>query len=111
MGELHSARSFSKMSNNSVFGQLERPASRELRSMPHPASLSRGMLLCTYCPLNLMGFPRGSSQGLVLRGSSETPHTPWALPDAARPLELTPKRERRHRWESHTAAHSISTAN
>lgn len=36
MGELCGARAFSKMSNNSMFGQLERPASRELRSIPHP---------------------------------------------------------------------------
>lgn len=38
MGELCGARPFSKMSNNSMFGQLERPASRELRSIPHPTS-------------------------------------------------------------------------
>lgn len=43
MGEPRSAGSFSKMSNNSVFGQLERPASRELRSTPHAHTLGVGL--------------------------------------------------------------------
>lgn len=38
MGELHGARPFSKTSNNSAFGQLERPASQELGFTAHPTS-------------------------------------------------------------------------
>lgn len=44
MGERCGARSFSKMSNDSVFGSLERPASQELRSTAHTTPPGRGTL-------------------------------------------------------------------
>lgn len=65
MGVLHGARPFSKTSNNSAFGQLDRPASWELGSTAHPTSRE----LLSSEP---RGFSTRSSQSLMLHRSSGT---------------------------------------
>lgn len=65
MGVLHGTRPFSKTSNNSAFGQLERPASWELGSTAHPTS--REVLSS-----EPRGFSTRSSQSLMLHRSSGT---------------------------------------
>ena len=62
-GELHGARPFSKTSNSSAFGQLERPASRELWSTAQPTSQD----LLSSEPRE---FSTRSFQSLMLHGSS-----------------------------------------
>lgn len=81
------ARSFSKMSNDSVFGQLERPASRELRSAPHSRTLAgdSGSGLLSYEPLwgfsaslfRACGLPvlRGPRQ----EGEEQIGREPWEV--------------------------------
>ena len=50
MRELCGARPFSEMSKNSMYGQLERPASRELRSIPHPTPWEGTLVLVQWAP-------------------------------------------------------------